>query len=251
MSLYVDPRAGSKELTAPLTALGLPVEQKEMEFGDLCFVGRGVKGAPLSIGVEYKKLPDLVQSLANDRLAGHQLPGMMQSYDRAYLLVEGEWWCGSQGEVVYHAEGKRARKMHGAPPAVELRKRLLTLSHCGGLTLIESTSARGTHERIYALYRFWTDTDMDKHKSHLAIAADVDSRILTPTSPFRKKIRGFEGIGFALGLALEPVCKGKVREGLMRLTIEELADVQTRDEATGKLRRLGESRAAKLHKELS
>jgi ERCC4-type nuclease len=75
--LFVDPRSGSKELVRPLTKAGLPVDAStQLEAGDLFFVGRGDKGAATTIGIEHKKVADLIASLRTGRLQGVQLPGM-------------------------------------------------------------------------------------------------------------------------------------------------------------------------------
>ncbi len=249
MSLLVDDREGSKQLAPLLDGMGLSVEVTRLEFGDVAFVGRGMRGVPLTIGLEHKRVSDLVQSLSNDRLAGHQLPGMLQTYDRCYLVIEGDWERDTSGRVVVAKKKGGKGPLQGAPPAIELLKRLHTLSTRGGLTIWNAKDQRGSLDYIYSLYRFWTDVDLDRHRSHIAVAADIDVSLLSPTSRFRKKIRGIEGVGVALGLALEKACNGSLRR-LVAMTVAQLADVQTRDEATGKLRRLGESRAAKLHKEL-
>ena len=89
--ILVDTRAGSNELIEPLLKAGLPVEEATLEFGDLAFLGRGEGGKKLTIGIEHKKMGDLVQSMTGGRLAGHQLPGMLGMYDRCWLIAEGDW----------------------------------------------------------------------------------------------------------------------------------------------------------------
>lgn len=85
----LDYRVGSKELQAPLTALGLPVCLTTLEFGDCAFGGYGPGGDRLRIGVERKTLDDLLACLRSNRFAGHQLPGLLHTYDVVYLLLEG------------------------------------------------------------------------------------------------------------------------------------------------------------------
>ena len=58
--MLVDRRAGSKELVKPLRKKGLEVVETELEFGDVSFVGKGNGGADVHIGIEYKRLSDLV-----------------------------------------------------------------------------------------------------------------------------------------------------------------------------------------------
>lgn len=251
--LLVDPRAGSCELVAPLTAAGLPVEQTVLDYGDLAFMGRGVGGAEVWIGVEHKRLSDLVQSLTTDRLTGHQLPGLVTTYDRAYLVIEGEWDTDGAGRVV--APGKwrgRWSPVKGCPPASVLEQRVLTLETRGGLRVRWTPSQRASVRYVTALYRFWTDRDLDKHRSHLAIhAPDLDPKLKEEVSDFRKGLNGLvPGIGLAMSRAIEQrVWNPKTHQGSMRklllLTETELAGIVVPDDK-GKQRRVGPARAKRI-----
>ena len=113
-TLYVDPRAGSKDLGSSLSRThGAPVTFRRMQYGDV--VWSGVTGAwktygddvressvDVTVGVEYKRMSDFFDSLESGRLVT-QLAGMVQEagYDRNYLLVEGDARCGSYGELLY------------------------------------------------------------------------------------------------------------------------------------------------------
>ncbi len=203
--IEVDPRAGSKELLAPLAHAGLPVTEVELAFGDLAFVGRGEGGLPLFIGVEHKKLPDLVQSLGNDRLAGHQLTGMLRMYDRGYLVIEGEWDVDGGGRIVVPTAFRgRVSPLKGAPPASVLEQRVLTLEHRGGLHVRWTRNQEETIRYVHALYRFWTDRDLDGHRSHLAVhAVDLDRTLLEPVSDERRVYAAFPNVGYKRSGAVE------------------------------------------------
>lgn len=248
--LLVDSRAGSKELVRPLRDLGLPVDETTLEFGDLCFVGRGEGGAPLLIGVEHKKLNDLVQSLTTGRLAGHQLPGMLTHYDRPYLCIEGDWSADEHGRTtMWKGKGTR-RPVKGAPLAVSLEQRILTLEARGGLRIRNCPTRRDTLRFIVALYRWWTDADLDDHKSHMAIyAPDFDTGMFkNQPSDFRKALTALlPGVSMAVSKAVEeavahiPSVRERLRE-VLTWEVSEWADLLTVSDK-GKARRLGESRA--------
>jgi len=72
----IDKRDGSDYLCEPLKQLGLR-RISTSPFADLAFTGRGNDDAPIEVGIEFKKLDDLVTSLRSGRLQGHQLPGML------------------------------------------------------------------------------------------------------------------------------------------------------------------------------
>ena len=66
--ILVDYRRGSHELKAPLLALGLPVEETTLDYGDLLFEGRGEGGKPVTVAIEYKKFGELMTSMRTGRL---------------------------------------------------------------------------------------------------------------------------------------------------------------------------------------
>lgn len=202
--ILVDPRAGSNELVAPLAEAGLPVEETTLEFGDLAFMGRGEAGAQVFIGIEHKKLPDLVQSLTSDRLL-FQLTGtpdrpggMLGMYDRSYLIAEGEWDTDSGGKVIVPTPFRgRTAPLKGAPMGMVLEQRVLTLDIRGGLRARWTRNQKETIRYVSALYRFWTDRDLDEHRSHLAVhAPDFDRALVVPMSDVRRFAAMLPGIGY-------------------------------------------------------
>jgi ERCC4-type nuclease len=256
--LLVDRRIGSADLAAPLRREGLEVDDTvTLPFGDVAFMGRGEKGAPLFIGMELKRISDLIASLASDRLAGHQLPGLVPGgdggYDRAWLIVEEDWTHDESGRVV-RWKGKQKRVIPGAPQAADLEKRLFTLETRGGLHIRHSARREDTIRFIATYYRCWTDKDLDQHKSHLAIhAPDMDSTLTRPVSKFRKGLVGLvDGIGREMSLAIEKhprVFNPETKQGSMRrlmlLNVNDLAAVEVVD-GSGKTKKLGTSRAQKI-----
>lgn len=242
--IFVDPRAGSKELVKPLRELGLEVEETTLDFGDVSFVGRGEKGAPVCIGIEHKKVSDLVQSLGNGRLQGHQLPGMLENYDRCWLIVEGDWSENKGGQTTVFASKGIRRPLRGAPLAVELEKWLLGLEIRGGLHVVRTPARRDSARFLFALYRWWTDKDLDDHKSHIAVhAPDLDEALRSKKSDQFIALAQWPGIGFKTAAAVEAACDGNIRR-LMMWPEEKWAELTT--EHDGKTRRLGAARAKRV-----
>lgn len=243
--LLVDSRAGSKDLIKPLTNLGIEVDETTLEYGDVAFAGRGENGSSLLIGIEHKKVADLVQSLNSGRLAGHQLLGMLNFYDRSWLIVEGDWEADSIGRAtVFSGKGKR-RPLRGAPPAIELEKRLITLETRGGFRVRHCRTRRDSVRFIIALYRFWTDKDLDEHRSHLAIhAPDLDRGLFVPVSDFRRIVAQIPGIGYETSTVVEREFQGSFRR-MMLASEERWAEIVVKG------KRLGASRAKKIMEALA
>ncbi len=246
--ILVDGATGSAELVEPLRRMRLPVEQTHLDFGDVAVIGRGVKGVSLFIGIELKKIGELVQSMNSARLQGHQLRGMIAAYDRRYLIVEGDFHHDKHGRAVM-ARGRRSGLLRGAPSAMDFEKRLLNLQVRGGLITRHVSTRRDTLRVICAWYRYWTDRDLDAHKSHIAIyAPDLDRALCVPVSDFRKGlVAACPGLGFAMSGVIEKrVWDDKKGEGSWRrlglLAAKDFAELATTDRH-GKTKRIGPSRA--------
>jgi hypothetical protein len=84
------PRTASAFLIPKLRACGLTVQDGRLRYGDVQFYGEGPDGEMLSIGVELKGLTELCSDLQEPRFTGFQVPGMVEAYDRRYLVIRGE-----------------------------------------------------------------------------------------------------------------------------------------------------------------
>jgi hypothetical protein len=259
--LLVANESGSKILIEPLRKLGLPVSpctHAVLPFGDIAFMGRGEGGAPLFIGIEYKRITDLAQSLAKKRFQGHQLLGMVGGeapFDRRYLLTEGDFASDRQGNaVIFRGEDRRPRPL--GKQAVALEQELLNITTRGGVIHVERQSQAKCLRWVLACYRYWTDKDLDDHKSHLAIyAPDFDTGLLTPPSDFRKALQVLlPGIGWATSQRVEEECwNAEKQEGSFRTLMLKnekwWADLTTFDKS-GKSKRVGEKRAKAIMEKL-
>jgi ERCC4-type nuclease len=84
-------REGPAGFIGLLGRCGLTVQPGRLQYGDIRFLGSGPEGAPVTIGIECKSIHDILHCITDGRFAGHQLPGLQQAYDQAWLLVEGQW----------------------------------------------------------------------------------------------------------------------------------------------------------------
>lgn len=97
--IYLD-RREPDELEKAIRYLGVEVTAEcDMKFGDIMFEGNGERGPGAMVGIERKKLSDLVNSMKDRRLSGHQLRGCWQTFDYVYLVCEGIWRPGPSGEI--------------------------------------------------------------------------------------------------------------------------------------------------------
>lgn len=124
--ILVDPRDGarpgaSSQLVTYLRAQGVVADKATLEYGDVCFEGRGPQGSCL-IGVERKTLHDMLTCIQDGRY-NQQRIGMSRTYAYSFLALEGYWrpkedgflmegfqagtswgYCRPRGRNIAHAE---------------------------------------------------------------------------------------------------------------------------------------------------
>lgn len=191
---------GSPGLWQDLQKTGLSLQQDKLDGGDLMFLGAGPGGREVTIGVEFKKLNDLLSSLRSQRLQGHQL-FELQHYDFRFLLVEGRWAHDDAGRVAIQSKFKL--QWHPAPggfSAAELDKTLLGLTLRAGVVVKETQNRRESVRWITSLYRNFNDVGWEDHTSHTGVFRPAT---LIRPSPFRNFIMGIPTIGAKTSKAVE------------------------------------------------
>ncbi len=105
--ILIDERDGSSDLFdmpaleghySP-ARLDFEVDGKMVPCGDAMLTGHGPQGGTISVGVECKKLPDLLSSIANGRLGGTQIPRMLKVFDVIFVLYYGVYRIGPDNHL--------------------------------------------------------------------------------------------------------------------------------------------------------
>ena len=162
--IRIDPRAGSCDLIEPLRRIGVEVAVVNMDYGDLAFEGNGPDGA-VAIGIEYKKMEDLIQCVNDNRFLGHQLPGMLEAYDHLYLVIEGTpLWQADGGFKNYEGSLHRWRRSHSNISLMRLLSTVLHIEALGARTMF-LPSQRSALTYIVALYTWWNKKWGDHSKA--------------------------------------------------------------------------------------
>lgn len=176
MSIYVDTRVGSKEIIPYFRPYGdIDVEPTTLEAADFCFCGYGPDGDVL-VGIERKRLSDLIQSMRDRRLSGAQLPKLFDNYQYVYLIVEGMWRAGKSG-ILEHFHGKGWEVYGGSggrKPIMyaEVDNYLNSLSLRTGIHVKRSGTEGETAAQIVNLYKHF-QKEWDKHTAHNQVYAPV------------------------------------------------------------------------------
>ena len=162
--IRLDPRGGSGDLL-PLFPPGT-AQHARLEYGDAAFVGNGTDDTPILVGIEIKRLNDVLQCIGNGRFIGHQLPGLVNSFNAQYLIVEGAYRRGRDGELMIP-------RNHSWMPVTLGRRGFLYRDFEGWLTTIETMSGvrvrrtdgrRETVSTIMDLHHWWTEKEYDRHR---------------------------------------------------------------------------------------
>jgi hypothetical protein len=79
------------------------VQREPLLFGDVCFEGQGPQGTVI-VGIELKRLHDMLTCIDDSRYSAHQRVGMHQMYRVSILNIEGLWRPHDQSDLLM--EGK-------------------------------------------------------------------------------------------------------------------------------------------------
>lgn len=223
---------GSHGLWDDLKKTALPIQKSKLDGGDVMFLGKGPNESEVTIGVEFKKLRDLLSSLRSKRMQGHQLHEL-QAYDFRFLLVEGDWKHSDSGLVTMRSGYKDWSPVPGRFSASELDKALLGLTLRGGLHGVKETSTRRESIRwLTSLYHNFTDMEWDEHSSHLGLYRPVG---LVRPSPFREFISGIPSVGLKRSKAVEMFfLNPHTKKASPRKAVAARADVWQRIDGVGK-----------------
>jgi ERCC4-type nuclease len=196
--ILLDRRIGSSDLYAPLRAFGLPVELTTLESADVAWLGRGPEEEPVPIGVEIKRVGDLLTSITTGRLAGYQLPKLINEYRHAWLLIEGQYRSGAEGLLETKQGTVWAPHALGRSPWTyrEVEGFLTTLEVRAGVHVRRAWNRGETAALIVALYKWWTGKGYDEHRAHQAMYSPVaDAGLLYKPSLARRVAAELPGIG--------------------------------------------------------
>jgi ERCC4-type nuclease len=184
LDLLIDDREDSS-LLKYLSVYEFSTTSCRLDFGDATFSGNGPFGEVL-IGIERKRLGDLVQSMQDRRLSGHQLVGMRNYYDFLYLCVEELWRPDHNGGIEVFRSGRFVPLTTRADGCTyrQVTSYLNSLSIMGGVHILHSSGQLQT-AAIYASLVHWWDKPWTSHHSHDVIYAPGPHELPGKATPRR------------------------------------------------------------------
>lgn len=191
----MDNRTGSAELAKHFTPYGIRCELARLDYGDFDFEGKGPKGR-CAVVFERKRIEDLVQSMESGRLSGHQLPGMSKEYDYAYLIIEGIWRPGPDGQLEVNNSGRWVgRRTHTRA----ITNYVMGLALRAGLLPWRTGNQQETVAFIVDQFRMF-DKAWAEHRAHDVVYAPASRSEGFRLSLMPRKIRRAEKVAMQLGL---------------------------------------------------
>lgn len=213
--LLVDYRSGSVELIPLLEMLKLDVQKGTLAYGDFSFIGNGLGGQPIPIGVERKALRDWIDSFYSGRFPGHQLPGLLDpvhGYRVMYVILEGVWRMHQETGLIQIPGGGKKHWVdlnigtQSTPKGMmwrELESMLITFEMKGGTMFRKTGNKAETAKFLATLYHWWVGKEWDDHKSHLRFhTSTVDPQVLVKPSLCRQVAATLPGVGWTKSAAV-------------------------------------------------
>lgn len=202
--LLVDYRDGSKDLI-PILPIEIVVECM-LPSGDVAFSGRGPDGDVL-IGVEVKKLDDLMSSETTGRLAGTQLPRMIRDYEggQAWLLGIGRYRPGFNGRLELDRHGRWHTYSIGRTPVpFAYLESFLTEMTAIGIHIKFVADEREAVCWLLCLHNWW-QKPWDQHKAMRKLDSSGLVSLMPDMNPNErqivKTIMTFPGMGIEKAMA--------------------------------------------------
>jgi ERCC4-type nuclease len=182
--------------------MGYSVELCPLDYADCAFVGNGPNGVPVGVGIELKKLKDMLSCITTGRFSGHQLPGLVQNYDEVWLIVEGIYRPSPKDgvlETLYGRSWETVRLGARAWMYRDFESFLTTMEVKGGIRIRRTTSRDETARVVGALYSWWCNSDYDEHRAHLTFNRARDQALLAPPSLKHEIAACLPGLGYMKG----------------------------------------------------
>jgi ERCC4-type nuclease len=178
------------------------VQPEKLDFGDVAFSGNGPNG-PALVGVEIKSPGDCVQCIDTGRFAGHQLPGLVDTYHHVWLLVEGEYRPGEGGVLQTRRYDKREKKWgwhdarYGRSQSrtyASFSQWLTTMEIGGGIRIGRVASRPEAAAWIASLY-WWWNKPWAQHKS-LRVISQPERGKYAQLNTIAKMAAMIRGVGY-------------------------------------------------------
>lgn len=220
--ILIDPAVGSKEYL-PLFPKGRAAIGKQ-QHADFIFIGNTSPQGKGLIGVELKKLStgDFFTSFTSNRLTGFQLPRMAETFQKSYLLIEGNYKCdkGSGDLLIYRKYGWIRQQLKNTCWRYDgFMNALESLSQFGGIQVRFTKSPYETMRWLLGLEGYWSKA-FESHSAFQGVYTGAERTLTGHRANFgRKTLTMLPGVKWGLsGKIYNHFCKnGRCRDIMQAL----------------------------------
>ena len=206
--MLLDPRAGSNQFLKPLEKLGVPVEFCRLDAGDCAFAGSG-PDAPLIIGVEIKRVHEVVETVRSGRFVSQQLPHMLDRFDQPWLLVYGEMRTDDSGRLLLPSTSGRFYPAIPDTRTSTVRQWLVSIEVTTSVRVEYASTFDEAVQWLAALWEWW-QRPWDSHSAARKLyqpaprsdLLDVFSTRQDPATLLRRLAAQLPGVGWSRSAVL-------------------------------------------------
>lgn len=169
--MLIDDQAGSSELYKYIRAISphAILTRITPPFGDVVWTGEGRGGKAVQCAVEYKKLDDVLKCMVDGRFTAHQLPGLLENYQRVYLLIElGRTRVDRNTGILQKARDGRWYDIQRAGRGFTMRDLehwITTIVEHTGIVVDKTFDEYESARWVIAKYSWWTSKGWEQHDS--------------------------------------------------------------------------------------
>lgn len=206
--ILVDDQSGSKDLFPYIKSMTAEVTLTRIDppFGDMVWWGNGPDEKPLSVAVEYKKIRELLDSQINGRFVGHQLIGLVNNYDRRFLLVEGRIRTDRNTGVLQELRGDRWRDIERRGRGFtyrELEHWYTTIEEQTQTRVVKTYDEYESARWLAVKHSWYTNKGWDEHDALKQFhVPQPPTALITKPGIVRRVAKELEGVGWDKSIAV-------------------------------------------------
>ena len=186
--ILIDDRVGSRDLVDDgyMDTLGVPYELTRLASADFVITGNGQNNELITIGIERKVVDDLIASIDEGRVTNLQLINMAETYQQAYLLIEGMYRLG-RDNVIEKVVGNNWRPvMNKNMTFTRLLGSIIHIEQTG-VKVIHTNSSYETAVSLRAIHSWWSKPWQDHEYQEIYQNHKLDGAARTSRGPLRYK----------------------------------------------------------------
>jgi ERCC4-type nuclease len=205
-----------------------PVEKRRLEAGDFQFTGEGPE-APVVVGVERKRVTDMLNSIRTGRFSGEQLPKLLRIYDYVFLVLEGTatWRTNFRSGLLERRKGSSWEPLMIGKQVftgLELDSYLNDIVTCTPIKVHLTRDAEDTVSYVLGLMHSFSKP-WEKRNHHVAIHRPTEYVQVRKASTLRRILYTLDSVGWERSSAAEDYFLSKYPhspvEGMMQAAISE------------------------------